>query len=145
METKHKQEIGKKEGELFYESIPAAHVAPRELSFPRVSVRTAEFLENIIIFFSGTAVILILMRVVLMLFGVNGGNLLTYLLYAASYPFVMIFTSGQGQVPSLANEILFQNVALIVMYSIVSYGVIKILRALSAENKRIPEGERKEV
>lgn len=147
MEKKTKEEVKKrnKKGELFYESIPVVQVAPREISLPRVSLRTAEFIENVIIFFSGTAVILILMRVVLMMFGVKGGNLLTYLLYAASYPFVMIFTSGQGQVPPISGEVLFQNLALVVAYSVVSYGLIKMLRALSSGDKKAPEGEGREV
>jgi hypothetical protein len=123
-----------KNGDTFYEAISATAVAPHEVSLPRVSVKTADFLESVIIFFAGTVLVLLLMRVVLMMFGISGGNLLTYLLYAVSYPFVLILNSGQGQVPSLSNNILYENIAIIVIYSIVFYGTLRIVRAVKAED-----------
>lgn len=120
-------------GETFYEALPAAQAAPKELDLPKIKVSTADFLEGIIIFFAGTVEVLLLLRVVLMIFGVSGGNLLTYLLYAVSYPFVMILSSGQGQVPDMVDGILFENIALMVIYFVVFYASLKIVRALKTE------------
>lgn len=121
------------QGETFYEAVSVTAVNPQEIILPKISVKTADFLESIIIFFAGTVLVLLLMRVVIMILGVNGGNLLTYLLYAASYPFVMIINPSQSQIPSLENSILYENIAIIMMYSIVFYGILRIIKALRAE------------
>lgn len=120
----------KSRGETFYEAIPTAATAPKELELPKINAKTADFLESIIIFFAGTVLVLLFVRVVIMIFGINGGNLLTYLLYATSYPFVLILSSGQSQVPAFINDVLYENIAIMVIYSIVFYGILRIIRVL---------------
>ncbi len=121
----------KKEGRTFYKAVPTAITAPRvqEIELPRISVKTADFLENIIFFTVGTAEVLLFLRVVLMLFGVNGGNLLSYLLYASSYPFVLVFHSSQQQVPLITNQYLYENLAMMVIYFAVFYCLTRIVKA----------------
>ncbi|MEK7447613.1 MAG: hypothetical protein AAB632_02365 [Patescibacteria group bacterium] len=133
MDKKVRNKKKQKKGETFYEAISATAVATQEISLPKVSAKTADFLESVVIFFAGTALVLILMRVVLMVFGINGGNLLTYLLYAASYPFVLILNSSQSQIPASTNATLYENIAIIMMYSIIFYGILRIIKALRAE------------
>lgn len=143
MKNKDKEENKKKksgdilssQGETFYESIPATAVAPQELVLPKVSVRTAEFLESVVFFFAGTAIVLLMIRVVLMILGVQGGNLLIYLLYAASYPFVFILGSAQQQVPSLTNAVLYENIAIMVVYFVISYGLLKLIKVFKGDRQ----------
>ncbi|RJO60091.1 hypothetical protein C4544_07045 [candidate division WS5 bacterium] len=122
-----------KQGETFYEALPAVKTVPKELELPKIKESTADFWEGIIIFFAGTVEVLLLLRVVLMILGVSGGNLLTYLLYAVSYPFVMVLSSGQGQVPDMVDGILFENMALMVIYFVVFYASLKVIKALKSE------------
>lgn len=124
------------QGKVFYEAVPAAAAAQQELELPKVNAKTADFLESIVIFFGGTAVVLLLMRAVLVIFGANGGNLLTYLLYTSSYPFVMPFGLGQGQIPVNNSNAVFESIVFIAVYFAVSYGLLKIVRALKAENNK---------
>lgn len=130
-----KGETPNSQGEIFYEAISATAVAPQEIHLPRISVKTADFIESIVIFSVGTALVLLLIRVVLMTFGIGGGNLLTYLLYAASYPFVLILNSGQGQIPTLTSNILYENVAIMVMYLVIAYLAIRLIRAMKTNSK----------
>ncbi len=124
----------KEESNTFYEAIPAAAAGSHELELPRISVRVAEFLEGIIFFSLGTAEILLLLRVILMMFGINGGNLMTYLLYASSYPFVMVVSSNQQQVPLINNQFLYENLAIMIIYFVIFYGALKIIRALKSQH-----------
>jgi len=131
MDKEEKKENNKtKKGETFYKAIPATATAPKELDIPRISAKTADFLESIVIFVAGTAELLLILRILLMIVGVNGDNLLTYLLYASSYPFVIVFGSSQGQVPVVNNNAIFENIVFLTIYFIISYGLIKIIRAM---------------
>lgn len=135
MEYKIKQRNNKKKkGDTFYEAIPATAVAPQEIHLPKIGVKTADFLDSVVIFFAGTVEVLLTIRVLLMLFGVNGGNLLTYLLYAASYPFVLLLNSGQSQIPEMANNALYENIALLFIYFVVFYGLMKVINAFRERN-----------
>jgi predicted neutral ceramidase superfamily lipid hydrolase len=126
-----------KKGDTFYETIPAVRMPSGELHLPKIKPSTADFLESIIIFFAGTVEILLLMRIVLMTFGVSGdSNLLTYLLYAVSYPFVAVLNSGQGQVSAITSDILYENIALMVIYFVIFYVFLKVVRGLKIENNR---------
>lgn len=137
MEKEIKKENNKKksQGDTFYEAMPAAVSAPQEIQLPKISVRTADFLESIVIFFAGMVGVLMMLRIFLMIFGVNGGNLLSYLLYAASYPFVLLLNSGQGQVPEMTNKFLYENIALLVIYLVVFYGLLKLINAFAKANE----------
>lgn len=131
--TNKKEMVRKKKGKTFYEAVSTTRVASQEVILPKINVKTADFLESIVIFFAGTVLIILIMRVIIMMLGVNGGNLLTYLLYATSYPFIMIINPSQSQIPSFENSILYENIAIIMMYSIVFYGILRIIKALRAE------------
>lgn len=125
----------KKAGQTFFEAVPATVTVPQEVHLPRVSVGTAEFLESVVFFFAGTAEVLLIFRVVLMILGVQGGNLLTYLFYAASYPFVFILGSSQQQAPSLTNTVLYENLAIMVIYFVVSYCALRLIRAFREDRQ----------
>lgn len=128
-----KKEVLDSRGEVFYEAVPAVATAPKELELPRINTKTADFLESLVIFFAGTAEVLLILRTLLMATGIDGGNILTYLLYASSYPFAMILGSGQGQIPAMNNNVLFENIVFIIIYFVLSYGLIKIIRALRGD------------
>lgn len=130
----NREEIEKKRGETFYEALPSTVVVPREVSLPKISTKTADFMESIVLFFAGTVEVLLILRILLMILGVNGGNLLTYLLYAVSYPFVILLNSSQGQIPEMTNNVLYENVALLIIYFMVFYGLIKIINAFRSTN-----------
>lgn len=123
------------QGNIFYEVIHATAVMPQEVRLPKIGIKTADFLESVVIFFAGTVEILMIFRITLVAFGITGGNLLTYLLYAASYPFVLLLNSSQSQIPEMANKFLYENIAILLIYSIVFYGLLKIIKALRGVNE----------
>lgn len=125
----------KKIGRIFYRTIPAVLAPTQQLELPQIKLKTADFIESIIIFFSGTACLLLLLRIVLMILGVNGGNLFTFLLYSTSYPFVFLLNSSQQQVPAMSNQTLYENIVILVIYAVVSYGLLRIIRAVQEKGK----------
>lgn len=124
----------KNKGNTFYEAVPATRTVSGELHLPKIKPSTADFFESIIIFFAGTIEVLLFLRILLMTFEVGGNNnLLTYLLYAVSYPFVAVINSSQGQIPEITSAILYENLTLMAVYFVIFYAFLKIVRALKAE------------
>lgn len=125
------------QGKTFYEAVPATVAMPKAVHLPKIGSSTETFLESIVIFFAGTVEVLLVSRLIILEFGANGGNLLTFLIYALSYPFMGILASSQGQIPVKGDGFMFEMVAVMFMYFVVSYMAIRAIQFFGEEKETV--------
>ncbi|MEK7447612.1 MAG: hypothetical protein AAB632_02360 [Patescibacteria group bacterium] len=125
--TKRKKNEGKKEGEVFYRAHPIAQpmggVAHRE---SKMSITVERGLWRIL----GIVEAVLLLRIVVAVFGADGGNIITSFIYAVSYPFVWFFfylfnTLGRVEVTAPTFEI--ETLAAMAFYYIVVYIITQLI------------------
>ncbi len=117
----------KRKGKTFYSAVPMALNARTTLALPKVSIGSlAPFASHLTLFFFGMAELLLGFRLILMILGVNGGNLLTFLFYAASYPFVFITGSAQSEIPARTLDVGVELLIIMAVYGAVWFVLSKV-------------------
>ena len=116
MEDKHNA----KKGKTFYTSVPMALTArTTNIIWPISKEQVLIFADSLVLFLFGMVELLLALRFIMMVLGINGGNLLTFLLYAASYPFVLIGGSLQKEVPVITLNSGIEMLIIMVVYGII--------------------------
>jgi len=133
----------KKEGETFYESIPMTVSAPKALNLPKINkvnvISIVAFLEISLWFAFGMAEVLLFARTLLIWGGDKGGNLLSFLVYSLSYPFVLLINPNAEQIPQRVPEMIPESVSIMFVYGVIAYVLFKLINVLTEF-----DGERKD-
>lgn len=115
----------REKGEVFYRAHPMAQPVGRVQEYG-ISMTVERMLWWVL----GIVEILLLTRILFAAFGANGGNIITSLVYAVSYPFVWFFfylfnTLGRIEVSAPTFEI--ETLAAMAFYYIVVYIITQLI------------------
>lgn len=128
MNAEKNQAHKNRKGRTFYTSVPMALTArTTSIAWPVSREKVLPFVDSLVLFFFGMAETLLALRFVMMVLGINGGNLLTFLFYAASYPFVLIGGSSQKEVPAMTLNSGIEMLIIMAVYGIIWLALARVI------------------
>lgn len=129
-EREKEEEVrNKDEGEVFYRSHPIAE--PFGQRVPVVATGLGFLLERIVWWIAGIIEIILFLRIVQAVLGVEGGNFFTSFIYGVSRPLVAPFFTlfdNLGQLSINNARFEYETLAAMVVYYIVAYIVVQLIR-----------------
>lgn len=117
------------EGEVFYRSHPIAE--PLGARVPVVATGIGYLLERIVWWIIGVTEVILLLRIVQAVLGVEGGNFFTAFIYNVGRPLVAPFFTlfdNYGQLTISNARFEYETLVAMVVYYIVAYVIVQLIR-----------------